>query len=91
MLDRSVPRITIRHLHVRLRPLDLTKPGVTIKQEAQATAFATDVVNGLRNRGVLTGSIGPDANILKLRPPMVFSKENADFMFEILSETLASL
>ena len=55
-----------------------------------ATAFADDVVNGLRDRGVLTGSIGPDANILKLRPPMVFSKENADYMLDILGETLAN-
>ncbi len=55
-----------------------------------ATAFADDVVNGLRDRGVLTGSIGPDANILKLRPPMVFSKENANYMLDILGETLAN-
>jgi 4-aminobutyrate aminotransferase-like enzyme len=55
-----------------------------------ATAFTADVVNGLRDRGVLTGSIGPDANILKLRPPMVFSKENADYMLGILDETLAN-
>jgi 4-aminobutyrate aminotransferase-like enzyme len=55
-----------------------------------ATAFTADVVNGLRNRGVLTGSIGPDANILKLRPPMVFSKQNADYMLGILDETLSN-
>jgi 4-aminobutyrate aminotransferase-like enzyme len=55
-----------------------------------ATAFTADVVNGLRNRGVLTGSTGPDANILKLRPPMVFSKQNADYMLGILDETLSN-
>jgi 4-aminobutyrate aminotransferase-like enzyme len=55
-----------------------------------ATAFAADVVNGLRDRGVLTGCIGPDANILKLRPPMVFSIENADYMLGILNETLSN-
>ena len=55
-----------------------------------ATAFTADVVNGLRDRGVLTGSIGPDANILKLRPPMVFSKENADYILGILGETLSN-
>jgi 4-aminobutyrate aminotransferase-like enzyme len=53
-----------------------------------ATAFTADVVNGLRQRGVLTGSIGPDSNIIKLRPPMVFSTENADYMLDILGETL---
>jgi 4-aminobutyrate aminotransferase-like enzyme len=55
-----------------------------------ATAFTADVVNGLRKRGILTGSTGPDANILKLRPPMVFSKQNADYMFGILDETLSN-
>ena len=54
-----------------------------------ATAYTARVVNGLRERGALTGSIGPDANILKLRPPMVFSKENADFMLSVLDETLS--
>ena len=55
-----------------------------------AGAFTADVVNGLRDRGVLAGSIGPGENILKLRPPMVFSKENADYMLGILDETLAN-
>ena len=55
-----------------------------------AKEFTADVVNGLRERGLLTGSIGPDANILKLRPPMVFSTENADHALNILDETLAN-
>ena len=56
-----------------------------------ATGLASNVVNELRNRGVLTGAIGPDSNILKLRSPMVFSKDNADYMLQILDETLAAL
>jgi len=56
-----------------------------------ATAFTADVVNGLKDRGVLTGSIGPDANILKLRPPMVLSRDDADYMLGILDEALANL
>ena len=55
-----------------------------------ATKFTADVVNGLRNRGLLTDSICPDANILKLRSPMVFSKENADLALNILDDTLAN-
>jgi 4-aminobutyrate aminotransferase-like enzyme len=55
-----------------------------------ATAYTADVVNGLRQRGILTGSIGPDANILKLRSPMVFSKENADYALGVLDETLSN-
>jgi 4-aminobutyrate aminotransferase-like enzyme len=55
-----------------------------------ATALTKRVVNELRNRGLLTGSIGPDANILKLRCPMVFSRENADYALEIIDATLAA-
>ena len=54
-----------------------------------ATELASRVVNGLRERGILTGSIGPSNNILKLRPPMVFSTENADYFLEIVDEVLA--
>ena len=55
-----------------------------------ATAFTADVVNGLKDRGILTGSIGPDANILKLRPPMVLSREDADYMLGNLDDALAN-
>jgi len=53
-----------------------------------ATKLTTRVVNGLRDRGVLTGSIGPDGNILKLRPPMVLAEAEADLMLETLDDTL---
>ena len=53
-----------------------------------ATEMTSRVVNGLRDRGILTGSIGPGDNILKLRPPMVFSKENADYFLGIVDDVL---
>jgi len=46
------------------------------------------VVNRLRERGVLTGTDGPFANVLKLRPPLVFSDEDAALFLEILDEVL---
>jgi 4-aminobutyrate aminotransferase-like enzyme len=49
------------------------------------------VVNDLRNRGVLTGSIGPDNNILKLRPPMVIQKSEADLMLSELDAALRAV
>jgi 4-aminobutyrate aminotransferase-like enzyme len=52
------------------------------------TLLAKKLVNDLRDRGVLTGSIGPDRNILKLRPPLVLSRNDADFMLTILDESL---
>jgi 4-aminobutyrate aminotransferase-like enzyme len=53
-----------------------------------ATVLTGLVVNNLRHRGVLTGSIGPDDNILKLRSPLVLGKDEADYMLGILDESL---
>jgi 4-aminobutyrate aminotransferase-like enzyme len=64
---------------------------VTDRDSKQAdAALAGRVVNGLRQRGVLAGSIGSHDNILKLRPPMVFTRENADHFLGILGEVLAA-
>jgi len=56
-----------------------------------ATALTKSIVNDLRNRGLLTGSIGPNANILKLRCPMVFSRENADYALGTIDASLAAM
>ncbi|MEJ2275136.1 MAG: aminotransferase class III-fold pyridoxal phosphate-dependent enzyme [Woeseiaceae bacterium] len=56
--------------------------------KAPATALTRTIVNGLRERGLLVGSTGPDANVLKLRCPMVFSHENADFALELIDDCL---
>ena len=53
-----------------------------------AKDLAANVVNALRSRGILSGSIGLHDNILKLRPPMVFSQENADFFLGVLDDVL---
>ena len=58
------------------------------KQRTPATRLASNVVNELRERGVLTGSIGPDGNILKLRPPMVLTEGDADHMLGLLDAVL---
>lgn len=55
---------------------------------APATDLAAEVVNGLRQRGILTASIGPDDNILKLRSPLVLTKKNADHAIGVLDEVL---
>ncbi len=52
--------------------------------------LAHAVVNGLRQRNVLTGSIGPDNNILKLRPPMVIQPGEADLLLHALNDVLSA-
>jgi 4-aminobutyrate aminotransferase-like enzyme len=49
------------------------------------------VVNELRRRRVLISATGPRANILKIRPPLVFTRDNADFFLETMDQALASL
>jgi 4-aminobutyrate aminotransferase-like enzyme len=56
-----------------------------------ATAETKRVVNRMRERGVLISRIGIHDNILKIRPPMPFSKEHADLLVDTLDEALASL
>jgi 4-aminobutyrate aminotransferase-like enzyme len=56
-----------------------------------ATADTRRVVNGMYERGVLLSRIGPHDNILKIRPPMPFSRQNADLLVDTLDAVLASL
>jgi 4-aminobutyrate aminotransferase-like enzyme len=53
-----------------------------------ATNYAGQVVERLRQEGVLTNTIGRDENILKLRPPMVLSRQDADMFLDILDRAL---
>jgi len=56
-----------------------------------ATAEARAVVNTMRHKGILMSRIGEHDNVLKLRPPLCFSKENADFLIPVLDEVLAAV
>jgi len=50
-----------------------------------ATAETAQAVNLLRQQGVLIGSTGRYDNILKIRPPLVFSPEHADVLLRKLA------
>jgi 4-aminobutyrate aminotransferase-like enzyme len=59
-------------------------------ERTPATEQTARIVNDLRQHGVLTGSIGPDDNILKLRSPLVLSKDDADYFLETFETVIAS-
>jgi 4-aminobutyrate aminotransferase-like enzyme len=61
------------------------------KTREPAGAEAKRVINTMRDRGVLISRIGPHDNILKIRPPMPFTKENADVLLATLDDVLAGL
>ncbi|MFJ6322919.1 MULTISPECIES: aspartate aminotransferase family protein [unclassified Rhizobium] len=56
-----------------------------------AAAQATRIVNQMRERGVLMGKIGIHQCATKIRPPMPFTTENADFMLSIFDDVLSGL
>ena len=45
----------------------------------------------LRHRGVLIGRDGPDNNVLKIKPPMVISKEDIDYFIRELDYVLQEI
>jgi 4-aminobutyrate aminotransferase-like enzyme len=49
---------------------------------------ASYVVNRLRDCGILAGTDGPHHNVLKLRPPLIFSESDADFFTKTLDAIL---
>jgi 4-aminobutyrate aminotransferase-like enzyme len=55
---------------------------------APATEQADYVVNRLRERGILAGTDGPHHNVIKLRPPLIFSEADADLFVEALDSVL---
>ncbi|CAN7450927.1 aspartate aminotransferase family protein [Rhizobium sp. LjRoot254] len=60
-------------------------------EKTPAADVATRVINQMRERGVLMGKLGIHQNATKIRPPMPFSKENADFMLSVLDDVLSGL
>jgi 4-aminobutyrate aminotransferase-like enzyme len=53
--------------------------GVELVRDGEsATVEAACVVNEMRERGILLGTDGPHHNVLKIRPPLPFSEENAN-------------
>ncbi len=53
-------------------------------------AGAGAVVNALKDRGFLIGSAGAFGNVLKIRPPLVFSGEDAESFLGAFEEAIAS-
>ncbi|MFK8253824.1 aspartate aminotransferase family protein [Ancylobacter terrae] len=66
--------------------LDFVEAG----SRAPDTAGATHAINALKQRGVLIGAAGSFGNTLKIRPPLCFSRANADEFLEKIDEVLAA-
>jgi 4-aminobutyrate aminotransferase-like enzyme/Ser/Thr protein kinase RdoA (MazF antagonist) len=65
--------------------IDLVNDSAT---RAPAKDQANYVVNRLRDCGILAGTDGPHHNVIKLRPPLIFSKSNAELFNSTLEKIL---
>jgi 4-aminobutyrate aminotransferase-like enzyme/Ser/Thr protein kinase RdoA (MazF antagonist) len=65
--------------------VDLVRDRRTLTPATEATS---KVINRLRSEGVLIGSEGAFHNVLKIRPPMPFNRQDADLLLETLGRAL---
>ncbi|MER9166806.1 aspartate aminotransferase family protein [Mesorhizobium australicum] len=64
--------------------VELTEDGAT------AAAKTSSVVEAMREDGVLISSCGPRGNVLKIRPPLPFTRDNAEQLAEALDRALSN-
>ena len=68
--------------------IDIVKSKKTREENGD---LAKQIITKMREKLVLVSRDGPKANVLKLKPPIVFNKENVDTLIEKLKETFAEL
>ena len=54
-------------------------------------AGAIQIVDALKDRGFLTSNAGAYGNVVKLRPPLIFSQGNAEEFMTAFEDVLAEL
>ncbi len=64
--------------------IEFSRPGTTEPDPAAASY----VINALKERGILIGAAGAYGNVLKVRPPLCFARDNVDFFTETLKAVL---
>jgi len=69
--------------------IDVRGPGLFIGVELTGSEIANMVVNELRRCGILIGITGPDANVLKIRPSLVFTEDHGDLLIAALRASLS--
>jgi 4-aminobutyrate aminotransferase-like enzyme len=58
------------------------------EDRAPNARLVASLVNHLRRNGVLISATGPGANILKIRPPLVMTRLDADYFLSALEAAL---
>lgn len=68
--------------------VELVRDRVSLEPARQA---AGEVINRMRDKGVLLSTDGPDENVIKIKPPMVFDRANADLFLTAFDEVLGAI
>ena len=56
-----------------------------------ADSEAAQLVERMKERGILWSADGPFHNVIKIKPPMVFSRADADFLLSSVDSVLSNL
>jgi 4-aminobutyrate aminotransferase-like enzyme len=65
--------------------VELVRDRETLAPAAEEASF---VVNRMRDHGILAGTDGPYHNVVKIRPPMPFDEDDAEFLVEVMDKVL---
>jgi len=68
--------------------VELNRDPVTLEP---AGAEADRVINEMKEIGILLSTDGPNHNVIKIKPPLVFNEENAHFLAETLDHILTRI
>ena len=68
--------------------IELVKDRDTLKP---AAVEANQIINRMKEKGILLNTDGPDHNVIKIKPPMVFKKQNVEKLTSVLDETLEEI
>ena len=49
------------------------------------------VINKMKDKGILLSTDGPDHNVIKIKPPLAFNQQNADFLVETLDSIITEI
>jgi 4-aminobutyrate aminotransferase-like enzyme len=85
-LQKSYPVMDGIHGSGLLLGIDIVKSDGTPDPE-----IADQIMNQMRENGILIGTTGQHYSILKIRPPIVFQKEHADMLLAVLKKALDKL